>query len=363
MAYIQERKNSNGEVTYRVQVRLKGAPTQSATFTRKTDAKRWVQQMESAIREGRYFKSSEAKRHTVTEMIERYTRDVLDKHPKKKRDQSHHLAWWKEEIGNYALSDITPARLVECRDKLGNGITRRHTQRSPATVARYMTTLSCVFSTAVREWGWLEDNPFRNVSKPKEPRGRVRFLSDDETLPDGKTEDGERTRLLKACKKSQNPFLYPVVVVALSTGARKSEIMNLRWKDVNLVRGMIILHETKNGERRSLPLMGHALEQVKKLAKVRRLDTDLLFPAKNPMKPMDIRKPWEKALKQAGITDFRFHDLRHSCASYLAMNGASSAEIAEVLGHKTLEMVKRYAHLSEQHTAGVVSRMNEKIFG
>ncbi|MDH5767297.1 MAG: site-specific integrase [Gammaproteobacteria bacterium] len=362
MAYIQERKNSNGKKSYRVQVRLKGYPTQTATFERKTDAKNWAQQTETAIREGRHFKSSEAKRHTVTELIDRYTRDVLDKNPKKKRDQGHHLEWWKDEIGSYTLADTTPALIVECRDKLASGITRRKSQRSPATVVRYMTTLSCAFSIAVREWGWMEDNPFRKVSKPKEPRGRVRFLSDDETLPSGESKDGERTRLLKACRDSGNPFLYPVVVIALSTGARKNEIMGLKWQDVNLSRGMITLHETKNGERRALPLTGHALEQVKQLAKVRRLDTDLLFPAKNPKKPVDIRAPWETALEEAKITDFRFHDLRHSCASYLAMNGASLAEIAEVLGHKTLQMVKRYAHLSEQHTTTVVSRMNEKIF-
>ena len=74
-------------------------------------------------------------------------------------------------------------------------------------------------------------------------------------------------------------------------------------------------------------------------------------------------RAWHKARKRAGIDDFRWHDLRHSAASYLAMNGASLAEIAEILGHKTLAMVKRYAHLSEAHTARVVERMNERIFG
>ena len=77
---------------------------------------------------------------------------------------------------------------------------------------------------------------------------------------------------------------------------------------------------------------------------------------------MDLRNPWEKALKKAEITDFRFHDLRHSAASYLAMNGATPGEIAAVLGHKTLQMVKRYAHLSEAHTASVVASMNARIF-
>jgi integrase len=98
-------------------------------------------------------------------------------------------------------------------------------------------------------------------------------------------------------------------------------------------------------------------------AKVRRLDTPLVFPRPDGQKPLDIRSAWETALKHAGVDDFRFHDPRHSAASYLAMNGASLAEIAEILGHKTLSMVKRYAHLSEAHTARVVARMNAAIFG
>jgi integrase len=152
---------------------------------------------------------------------------------------------------------------------------------------------------------------------------------------------------------------------------RQGEIMGLTWDDVDLNQGRAILHETKNGERRVVPLTGKALELLKAHAKVRNLQTNLLFPGK-PLrgadgkvayKPIDLRAPWEAALKKAELEDFRFHDLRHSAASYLAMNGASLAEIAEVLGHKTLQMVKRYSHLSEAHTAGVVARMNEKIFG
>lgn len=98
------------------------------------------------------------------------------------------------------------------------------------------------------------------------------------------------------------------------------------------------------------------------MEKIRRIDTTLIFPSTSLKQPVDLRFPWEKALKASKIEDFRFHDLRHTTASYLAMNGASLAEIAEVLGHKTLSMVKRYAHLSESHTANVVARMNEKFF-
>ena len=364
MANIEKRVSADGKITYRVKVRLKGHPTQSATFERRTDAKKWEQDTESAIRNNRHFKTSEAKRHALADVIDRYIRDVL---PTKKsaKTQTQQLNWWKAEIGSYSLADITPALIGQYRDKLAadpiepkakspgktSGAPR---YRSPASVVRYMAALSHAFTVAVKEWGWLEDNPMRKVTKPKEPRGRVRFLS-----------DAERAALLKACKASSNVYLYPVVVLALSTGMRQGEIMGLTWDTVDLHRGRAILHETKNGERRAVAITGHALEQLTELSKVRRIGCNLIFPAKDnrPQKPMDLRTPWEAALKKAGIHDFRFHDLRHSAASYLAMNGASLAEIAEVLGHKTLAMVKRYAHLSDGHMAEVVERMNTKIFG
>jgi len=266
--------------------------------------------------------------------------------------QGLHLERWKAEIGHYRLSDVTPDVITDVKEKLLSEITPKGTKRSPSTVARYLSSLSSVFTIAVNEWQWLEDSPMRKVKKPKESRGRVRFLDDD-----------ERARLLQACKESSNEWIYMCVILALSTGMRQGELMGLKWPDVNLKDGYIILNETKNGERRRVPLTGHGLELLRQHAKVRRLDTDLLFPGRNPSKPIDLKKPFKTALKQAEISDFRWHDLRHCTASYLAMNGASLAEIAEVLGHKTLQMVKRYAHLSDGHVSSVVADMNAKIFG
>ncbi len=352
MASIQERKTDDGRTRYRAQVRLRGAPALSASFDRKTDAKRWAQQTEAAIREGRHFKSSEAKRHTLAELIDRYIGNVLPGKPKSRQTQTQQLLWWRQQIGSYTLADLTPALIAEHRDKLAKGITVRKGQRSPATVNRYMAALSHAFNIAAKEWGWLDDSPLRQVRKPKEPRGRVRVLSDE-----------ERQRLLKVCEGSPNLYLYPVVVLALSTGARKMEILSLTWNDVDFGRSVIVIHETKNDEPRAIPLTGRAFGLMKNLSRVRRLDSSLVFPGRNPQRPIDIRTAWETAVRKADIQDFRFHDLRHCAGSYLAMNGASLAEIADVLGHKTLQMVKRYVHLSEQHTAGVVARMNTKIFG
>jgi integrase len=180
----------------------------------------------------------------------------------------------------------------------------------------------------------------------------MRFLSDD-----------ERQRLLTACQGSRNQYLYTVVVLALSTGARKMELLRLTWQDVDLQRGVLTLHETKNGERHILHLTNLALALMRQHAKRQRMDAALVFPDPTGTKPCSIREAWEYAVKRAGIADFRFHDLRHSAASYLAMSGASLAEIAEILGHKTLSMVKRYTHLSDAHTRNVVARMNQAIFG
>jgi len=352
MATVEKRTTKEGETSYRVKVRLRGYPIQTASFESLTLARRWGQQTESAIREGRHFKTAEAKKHTLNEMVDRYLNQELSRRPKTKKDQERHFIWWKKEIGTYLLSDVTPALIVQCRDNLSNGITHYEKSRANATVNRYLAALSKCFSVAVTEWNWLDENPVKKVSKFPEPRGRVRFLSDD-----------ERISVLKACKRSENPYLYPIVVLALSTGARKTEISSLTWDQIDLQKRTIILHETKNGERRTLPVTETTYHLLQEHSKIRRIDSRLLFPGRNPLTPITIRNDWVKALKEAEVKDFRFHDLRHSAASYLAMNGATPGEIAAVLGHKTLQMVKRYSHLSEAHTATVVAKMNERIFG
>lgn len=351
MATIETRRNDDGSIGYRAKVRLKGFPSQSATFERKTDAKEWAKQTEANMRQGRYFKTAEAKKHTVGKLIDRYLQEMKIKNPKRFADVNPLLRWWKVEIGVYLLSDISRALIIEQRDKLLN--TGNVRKRSNSTVNRYMTALGNVFTVALNEWEWVQENPLRKISKLSEPRGRVRFLNDE-----------EREHLLQACQASTSPHLLILVVLALSTGARHGELINLCWKDVDLERRVITLHDTKNKERRLLPLAHYALQLMEGHSKLRNITSDLVFPSPlNPHNPWDSRSAWEAALKRANIQNFRFHDLRHSCASYLAMNGASLAEIAEVLGHKTLQMVKRYAHLSEAHTAKVVQSMNERIFG
>lgn len=352
MATYEKRKSANGKTSIRAKIRLKGQKPVTRTFPNISLAKKWATQTEAAIREGRYFNQVESRKHTLAETVERYKRDVLPNKSDAMQHQGAHLSEWKEEIGHLVLADITPQLLTECRDTFAKRKTHYKTQRSPATVNRLLAAISHVFSIASAEWGWIEHNPVKKVRKLKEPRGRVRFLSDN-----------EREALLRECEASDLQCLLPIVVLALATGMRRGEILGLRWENVDLLRGRLVLEETKNGERRGVALGDYPLKLLKLHNKVRRLDTDLVFPSQSGNRPLEFRGAWNKALKKAEIENFRFHDLRHSAASYLAMNGATPAEIAEILGHKTLAMVKRYAHLCENHTAKVVGDMNEKIFG
>ena len=157
---------------------------------------------------------------------------------------------------------------------------------------------------------------------------------------------------------------YLCVILAISSGMRLNELMELRWPDVYLKQGYLILHKTKNGTRRRVPLAGVGLELLREHAKVRQFGTDLLFPSSIVKdQPVLVRKAFINALRRAGIKDFHWHDLRHTTASELIMNGASLAEVAEILGHKSLAMTKRYTHQSDSHVSNIVASMNEKIFG
>lgn len=352
MASIEKRISSSGETSYRVKIRLKGYPTQTATFTKLSLAKEWVARTEIKIKDGKYISEIKAKKHLVSDVIDRYVKTVLVHKKSIKQDWNSQLNWWNNKIGQYTLADVTPSLISEMRDILLKENGSRGKPRSHATINRYLTTLQCVFSIAVKEWELLDINPFFRVKKLQEPRGRVRFLSKE-----------EREKLLEECKKAENPYLYPAVIVALSTGARKMEVLGLKWADVDLEGERAVLHDTKNGERRGLSLIGEVKKLIEELYNNRKPKDVYVFSSMDGKKPFDITRSWKNAIKRADIKDFRFHDLRHTTASYLAMQGKSSGELAEVLGHKTLQMVKRYAHLSDEHKKSLTADMNKTIFG
>jgi integrase len=247
--------------------------------------------------------------------------------------------------GDLPLTALTPDWVRQWQE----AITPGHTV---GTVRQYLVTLSGVLTWAV-EIGWLADHPMEKMRKPSVPPGRVRFLSAE-----------EYQRLLAACRRSANPFLYLLIVLGVSTGCRRTELCRLRWPEVDLERGLVRLVTTKNKHPRAVPVTGVALELLRAHAATPRAGAvDWLFPRRDGLQPVAIEQAWRPTRFRAGLVDFRFHDLRHTCASYLAMSGASLLDIAEVLGHKKLDMVKRYAHLTEAHTRGVLARMTEKHVG
>ena len=215
--------------------------------------------------ERRYFAHSEGDRHTVKDMVDRY---IETEHPNQKRRQV--FAWWVEKIGGQPLSLVTTALITEQRDLLRKGVTRFGTPRAPATVNRYLAYLSALFSIAVREWQWVQQNPVQGIKKLQEAKGRVRYLHKDEIHA-----------LLAECEKSKCRQIYPFTLLALSAGARAGELLDLLWSDVDFDRGLATIHDTKNGERRAISVKGKALEALAAHQKVRRINCDrVFFPAK-----------------------------------------------------------------------------------
>lgn len=346
MAYYRKRKGKSGKVSITATVKCAGMPPRSASFGAMEKARRWTAKTESEMRQGKLKLASAADHHTAGETIQRYIDQVLPVKSKKKRFlklQKAQLLWWKHRIGQYTLSNVSQSLLAGCRDDLAAA-------RSPATVNRYIAALSHVFTIAMKEWEWLDSSPIQRLRKLKENRGRLRFLSDN-----------EREALLAACLREKRKPLHLIVVLAISTGARKQELLSLQWKDVDFDRNQIIVQETKNDERRALFIYGTAHNLLWKYHV--NIRSPYVFPDRSGKNPVTIDNEFHRARCRAGLPDFHFHDLRHTAASYMAMNNATASEIAEVLGHKTLNMVKRYAHLSKSHTASVVAAMNQKIFG
>ncbi len=344
MATITKRTGKNG-TSFKVQIRLKGHPAETASFARLTDAKRWAAETETAIRQGKHF--GIARRRTLVELAEKYEATVTE-HLKSADARAGHLAYWCEEFGGYSLDDVTPPLIADKYTKL-----HKDGDRTPATANRYLATLSACFTYAVKDLGWIERNPCARVKKVKESAGRVRYLTDD-----------ERTSLIKTCKESRNPLLYPAFILALSTGARQAELMNLRWNQVDFARSTIVLRdgETKNGSGRVLPLTGEAFDLLRDLNKVRDIKDDRVFPVPAETRGFgSLRTAWIAALARAEVEDFRWHDLRHTAASYLTMAGIGSMEIAKILGHKTLQMTARYSHLSPERTVELGDVLTKRL--
>jgi integrase len=209
---------------------------------------------------------------------------------------------------------------------------QRSQEVKPATVNRELALLKHMLTKAV-EWSYLKSNPAKPVKLLKESPGRLRYLELEEV-----------EHLLESCKDPQVPYLRPGVVMALHTGMRLDEILSLRWEHVDLKRRLISITKTKNNERKNLPINDALLAELSRLP--RHVSSPYLFCHPDGTRILRIDRSFHRAMRDAGIESFRFHDLRHTFAGYLAMRGVPLEIIGALLGHKDPKMTRRYAHLS-----------------
>lgn len=270
------------------------------------------------------------------------------------------LSWWTQRLGTLRLDQVSDDHIHEALEQLATHAPRywagndadgrpifkaKKKPLAPATINRYCAALGAVFTWAIRRRiapkGW--DHPCRRVERRAENNEKTRFLSDD-----------ERDRLLQACKASAWPRLYLLVLMGLTTGARKGELLGLRWRDVDLAQRVAHVGRSKNGDPKVLPLVPAVVEQMQQLQGA---ESALVFAsARRPQQAYAFELRWGQALRAARIRAFRFHDLRHSCASFLAQKGATLLEIGDLLGHRQMNMTKRYSHLASTHRAALVNR-------
>ena len=228
------------------------------------------------------------------------------------------------------LSVITPKAIEEYKSQ-------RLQKVKPATVNRELALLKHMFTKAI-EWAYVKENPAKGVKLLREPPGRVRYLTPEEL-----------SRLLDACA----PHLQPIVLMGVHTGMRVQEILTLTWPQVDARKRLITLAKTKNHERRIIPLNDQALEVLRTLP--RHVESLYVFCDQQGRPYQRIVKGFRQACKRADISDFRFHDLRHTFASHLVMRGVPLRTVQELLGHKTGQMTLRYTHLSTPHLQEAVT--------
>lgn len=234
MASIDTYTTHKGQTVYRVRIRRQGK-AQTRIFLTKREATHWAQQQEGLLLAGLAGIPQKRQHYTLAEACERYQHEVF---PRKKastaRSQRHLLPFILKTLGGATrLDDITPIHLRKLCDAL------KAKGNTPATIVRNLALLSHLFTVAMKEWEWIESNPCRLITKPKEPRGRERYLSPDEIQ-----------RLLIACQQSRSSHLPLIVLLAVSTGARQGELLNLCWADVDTHKGSLLFRDTKNSETR-----------------------------------------------------------------------------------------------------------------
>jgi integrase len=315
-----------GSQFYWMTFRIKGRKVYESTgTTNKKLADRIYAKRVTEIAEGRWF-PNEAKKRTFEELRDRYMEDyaIPNKSPRTVEKDRYSFKRLSESFHGLTLSEITPQRIADYKRL------RRNAGAKTATLARELEILRASLNVAVREWDWLGINPFWKV-KIEQPRGhKERWLTLD-----------EEKRLL-GCSPA---WLRDIIIFALNTGMRQNEILDLSWPQVDFLRRTVTLLETKNKEKRTIPLNQTVLEFLKTKSKVRHISGYVFTSAAGTrILARNLLRTYYAARKKAGLEDVRFHDLRHTFATRLVQAGVDLYVVKQLLGHKSLKMTMRYAH-------------------
>lgn len=350
MASIYQRTNKDGTKVWRAVIRIKNYPTVSDHFDRKKAAEDWAKETETEIKKGKYdFTKNREK--TVAELLDLYIQDAVIGHHKAADDTIYQLSYFRDKIGKYALNYITPELLLAERKKLLTEKSKRGKILNPATVNRYFSTLSGAFRYACKNMRWIDENPCLNLLKLKAKPKVRRILHQDEEI-----------RLLEACRESKSPYLYCIVLMAMTSGARKSEILNLTWDDIHFDIRIAHIKDSKNGHSRNFGLVGSVINELKKIYDKRDPGKNLVFASKAAFGKIDIKKSWNKALQIAEIEGFVFHGIRHHYCSEGAKIGASGQQLRSQMGHSTSSMTDHYSHIDAESTRFIGENIEQRLF-
>ncbi len=350
--------------TWKALIRKTGWPATAKTFRTKRDAEDWARRTEDEMVRGVYIQRAPSDRMTIEDALKRYLSEVSPtKRPASADSDARHSKPLMQNLGKYSLAALTPELIAKYRDDRLAGLDRKDAKgkpapkpRSPNTVRLDLALLGHLFNVAIKEWGiGLTYNPVQSIRRPALSPGRDRRLTRE-----------EETRLMAAVDAHSNPMLGWIVRIALETGMRSSEITGLRRNQVDLDRRVVRLQETKNTMSRTVPLTVEATRLFREALNdpVRPIDTDLIFfgePGRdNKRRAYQFNPIWTRIKKDAGVPDFRFHDLRHEAVSRFVEAGLSDQQVAAISGHKSMQMLKRYTHLRAEDLVGKLDQVVKK---
>lgn len=328
MATIFERKNDQGQVIgYQVKVRRRGYPSQSKTFDRKTDADRWARKIEREMDDGEFVDRTSAHQTTLADLIDKYLEEVTPGHKGAVQERLRLEQMRRYRLAQHAAAKVKNTDFTDWRDE-------RLKEVSAGTVIRELNSWHAIIEHGRKEWGInLPENPVHLVKRPKADPARERRL--EPTDADGETEEDW---LLAACDSGRDTWMGAIVRLAVETAMRQGEILGLKWDDIDLRKSVALLRDTKNGDRRVVPMSNRARKVLEGLP---RHMSGLVFPIDQNAFKMRFRRCCDRA----GLIGLRFHDLRHEATSRLFEKGLDMMEVAAITGHKSLSMLKRYTHL------------------